>query len=64
MPKSGGTKAGSDIDFACPYLRHILSFIGITDVDLIASALRGVDAETANAAALKAIESVSWANIQ
>lgn len=56
---SGGTKAGSDIDFAWPYLRHVLSFIGITDVDLIASDLLGMDTETANAAALKAIKSVS-----
>ena len=32
---SGGTTFGSDIDFASGYLRHILGFIGITDVELI-----------------------------
>jgi len=34
---SGGTKVGSDIDFATPYLRHVLGFIGITDVEIIAA---------------------------
>lgn len=32
---SGGTKVGSDIDFATPYLRHALGFIGITDITII-----------------------------
>ena len=32
---SGGTPFGSDIDFASGYLRHILGFIGITDVTFI-----------------------------
>ena len=34
---SGGTGAGSPIDFATPYIRHILSFLGITDVTVIAA---------------------------
>lgn len=34
---SGGTKAESEIDFATPYLKHALGFIGIHDVELIAS---------------------------
>ncbi len=34
---SGGTKAGSEIDFATPYMRHILGFLGITDVTVIAA---------------------------
>lgn len=29
---SGGTEAGSSIDFASGYMRHVLGFIGITDV--------------------------------
>lgn len=29
---SGGTKVGSDIDFATDYLRHVLGFLGVTDV--------------------------------
>ncbi len=32
---SGGTMMGSDIDFASGYLRHILGFIGITDVQMV-----------------------------
>lgn len=32
---SGGTKLGSDIDFASGWLRHALGFIGIDDVDII-----------------------------
>ncbi len=34
---SGGTPIGSDIDFASGYLRHVLGFIGIDDVTLIAA---------------------------
>ncbi|MQX35488.1 FMN-dependent NADH-azoreductase [Roseospira navarrensis] len=34
---SGGTETGSAIDFASPYLRHILGFMGITDVSVVAA---------------------------
>ena len=34
---SGGTGVDSDIDFATPYLRHALGFIGIHDVQVIAA---------------------------
>ena len=34
---SGGTPFESDIDFASSYLRHILGFIGITDVTFISA---------------------------
>jgi FMN-dependent NADH-azoreductase len=34
---SGGTQAGSDIDFATTYLKHFLGFLGITDVTVIAA---------------------------
>ena len=34
---SGGTQVGSDYDFATGYLRHILGFIGITDVQFVAA---------------------------
>jgi FMN-dependent NADH-azoreductase len=34
---SGGVPVDSAVDFATPYLRHALSFIGITDVDVIAA---------------------------
>lgn len=32
---SGGTRLGSEIDFASPYIRHVLGFLGIHDVVLI-----------------------------
>ena len=34
---SGGTQIGSDVDFATAYLRHVMGFIGIKDVELIAA---------------------------
>lgn len=34
---SGGTRIGSDIDFASGYLKHILGFIGITDVTFVSA---------------------------
>ena len=51
---SGGTQVGSDIDFATPYLRHALKFIGITDVTIIA----------ADALSKDAIEKIEEANAQ
>lgn len=35
---SGGTQLGSDYDFATGYIRHILGFIGITDVTFVTKA--------------------------
>ncbi|KZM47443.1 NAD(P)H-dependent oxidoreductase [Labrenzia sp. OB1] len=34
---SGGTKVGSEIDFAINYLKHMLGFVGVTDVTVIAA---------------------------
>jgi len=34
---SGGTTAGSEIDFATSYLRHVLAFLGIDDVQIVAA---------------------------
>jgi FMN-dependent NADH-azoreductase len=34
---SGGTKAQSSVDFASDYMRHVLGFIGIKDVEIIAA---------------------------
>ncbi|MEM1193138.1 MAG: NAD(P)H-dependent oxidoreductase [Pseudomonadota bacterium] len=44
---SGGTQIGSDIDFATGYLRHILGFMGITDVSIIAADQQMVDEQKA-----------------
>ena len=34
---TGGTRVGSDVDFATGYMKHILGFIGISDVQVIAA---------------------------
>lgn len=34
---TGGVPVGTPMDFATPYLRHALGFIGITDVEIIAA---------------------------
>ncbi|WP_224813637.1 FMN-dependent NADH-azoreductase [Hasllibacter sp. MH4015] len=50
---SGGTEAGSEIDFATGYIRHILGFIGIHDVTFVTADRLMVDAE----ASLKSAQS-------
>ena len=52
---SGGTEAGSDIDFATPYIRHALKFIGITDVLFVNADRLAVDPEGTLKAAEKAV---------
>jgi len=34
---SGGTRIGSEIDYASDYLRHVMGFMGIDDVELISA---------------------------
>ena len=53
---SGGTELGGKIDFATPYLKHILGFIGIQDVELIKADRMMVDAKSAIANAEAEIE--------
>ena len=52
---SGGTQVGSDIDFFSAYVRHILAFIGITDVTFIDSSGIGRDEKKVLACANEAI---------
>jgi len=52
---SGGTKAGSEIDFATPYLKHALKFVGIEDVEVIAADAQGARGADALAEAKAAI---------
>lgn len=42
---SGGTEVGSQIDFATGYMRHVLGFIGITDVHFVSADRLAIDAE-------------------
>lgn len=53
---SGGTKAGSEIDFATGYMRHILGFVGITQVELVAADQLGAGAQERIDAAQAQIE--------
>lgn len=56
---SGGTESGSDIDFATPYVRHALKFIGITDVTIIAADRLMAAGEDKIAAATAQIEALT-----
>ena len=56
---SGGTEVGSDLDFATPYLRHFLGFIGIEDVQIVASDRLMVDADASEARAEAGLERVA-----
>lgn len=56
---SGGTEIGSDQDFASAYVRHVLGFIGITDVTFIAAETMATDPGTALAAASKAVQGLA-----
>lgn len=53
---SGGTKPGSEADFATTYLRHILAFNGLTEVEIIAADALAGDPEGSIAAANAQIE--------
>jgi FMN-dependent NADH-azoreductase len=55
---TGGVPVGSAVDFATPYLRHVLSFIGITDVEVIAAEKLNTQAEDSMDAARARIAEV------
>jgi FMN-dependent NADH-azoreductase len=56
---SGGVPVGSAMDFATPYLRHALAFVGITDVEFIAAEQLMVDEGAAIAGAEARIEEIA-----
>jgi FMN-dependent NADH-azoreductase len=56
---SGGTEAGSDLDFATGYLRHVLGFMGIADVSLVTADRLMLDAEASLAAAARQVEALA-----
>jgi FMN-dependent NADH-azoreductase len=60
---SGGTPVGSDIDYATDFLRHIMGFIGITDVSIIAADALGNDAEAKIAAVQNEIENLTFEEV-
>ena len=56
---SGGTQVGSDIDFATGYLTHIMGFIGITDVQIVAADRLAIEPDATIAAARNAVETLA-----
>ncbi|MEM1162634.1 MAG: NAD(P)H-dependent oxidoreductase [Pseudomonadota bacterium] len=46
---SGGTEAGSAIDFASTYMRHVLGFVGISDIQIVRADRQMVDADATRA---------------
>lgn len=56
---SGGTAVGSDVDFASGYVRHVLGFVGITDVELVAADRMAVDPEASLRAARSAVAALA-----
>ena len=56
---SGGTPVGADFDYAVPYLRHMLGFIGITDVEIVAADQQAIDAEASMTKAKDAVAALA-----
>jgi FMN-dependent NADH-azoreductase len=55
---SGGTPVGSAIDFATPWLKHVLAFIGITEVEVIAAERLMIQGEAGRQQAIERITRV------
>ena len=56
---SNGTRLGSDIDFASDYVRHMLGFFGITDVQFVASDHYAIDADSSLKAASEGVAKIA-----
>ncbi|AUH32502.1 FMN-dependent NADH-azoreductase [Paracoccus tegillarcae] len=56
---SDGTQLGSDIDFASGYLRHMLGFFGITDVEFVAADRMAFGADETLARAHEAVDQLA-----
>ncbi|MEL6549620.1 MAG: NAD(P)H-dependent oxidoreductase [Pseudomonadota bacterium] len=56
---SGGTKVGSEIDFATGYLKFALGFIGITEVEIVAADQMALDAEASLKSANDRVEALA-----
>ncbi|WP_417836140.1 FMN-dependent NADH-azoreductase [Thalassospira tepidiphila] len=53
---TGGVPVNSPVDFATPYLKQVLAFIGITDVEVVEASGFAVNAEEAMAKAIANVE--------
>lgn len=55
---SGETPVLGEMDFATPYLRHVLGFLGITDVHVIAADMTVSDPDTVTARVTQQIDAI------
>ena len=53
---TGGVALGSETDFVSGYLKHVFTFLGIDDIDIIGADRMNIDAEDSLARALARIE--------
>lgn len=58
LTATGGTEVGSAIDFATPWLRFVLGFLGITDIEVIAADRGMMRGDAAGKAAVERIDQV------
>lgn len=58
---SGGTPLDSDIDFATPYLRHVLGFLGLKDVRVVDASRWGFRTDAEKQAVFDAVTAVKAA---
>ncbi|MDS9467502.1 NAD(P)H-dependent oxidoreductase [Paracoccus sp. MBLB3053] len=56
---AAGTPFGSDLDFASGYIRHMLGFIGITDVDFVPADGLAFDRDAGLARAQEALDKIA-----
>ena len=56
---SGGTPVGSEIDYATNYLRHVMGFIGITDVTIVDAGRLNFEGEDKVASAVAEISQIA-----
>ena len=56
-----GPRAGSEIDFATGYIRHMLAFIGITEVQFVTADRLMLDAEASLASAAAQVAALDLA---
>lgn len=56
LAASGGTPVGGAIDFATPWLKHVLGFVGINDVEVIAAERLNMQGEAARQQAIARID--------
>ena len=59
LTASGGVEIGSDADFLSDYVRHVLGFVGITEVEVIAANQMMVSPEESLASAKKQVSSLA-----